>query len=199
VREESESSQTLSVCARPCLISEFPAPGVTRTLGVRPENTLRQSAATSIDLASDKRGLVVGLLNQQLANVSDLYSQTKQAHWNVRGPEFYGVHKLFDDLAAPLQEMIDELAERAVTIGGFALGTVRCAANMSELEEFPLEPGAMEYVQELAKRYATVANSVRQAVEQVTEAGDLGTADLLTDLSRNLDKSVYYLEAHFRE
>ena len=99
--------------------------------------------ATSIDLSAETRASVVGLLNQQLANVSDLYSQTKQAHWNVRGPEFYQVHKLFDDLAAPLQEMIDELAERAVTIGGFALGTVRCAANLSELEEFPLEPGAM--------------------------------------------------------
>jgi starvation-inducible DNA-binding protein len=96
--------------------------------------------ATSIDLSAETRASVVGLLNQQLANVSDLYSQTKQAHWNVRGPEFYQVHKLFDDLAAPLQEMIDELAERAVTIGGFALGTVRCAANLSELEEFPLEP-----------------------------------------------------------
>jgi starvation-inducible DNA-binding protein len=155
--------------------------------------------ATSIDLSAETRASVVGLLNQQLANVSDLYSQTKQAHWNVRGPEFYQVHKLFDDLAAPLQEMIDELAERAVTIGGFALGTVRCAANLSELEEFPLEPGAMEYVRELASRYATVANSVRQSIDKSAEAGDATTADLFTQLSRTLDKSVYFLEAHLRE
>ena len=154
--------------------------------------------ATSIDLSPEARSTVVGLLNQQLANVSDLYSQTKQAHWNVRGPEFYQVHKLFDDLAAPLQEMIDELAERAVTIGGFALGTVRCAANLSELEEFPLEPGAMDYVEELGKRYATVANSVRHAIAQSDEAGDAATADLFTQLSRQLDQSVYFLEAHFR-
>jgi starvation-inducible DNA-binding protein len=155
--------------------------------------------ATSINLSPETRAKVVGLLNQQLANVSDLYSQTKQAHWNVRGPEFYQVHKLFDDLAAPLQEMIDEVAERAVTIGGFALGTVRCAANLSELEEFPLEPGAMEYVQELAKRYATVANSVRQSIDKSADAGDATTADLFTQLSRTLDKSVYFLEAHLRE
>jgi starvation-inducible DNA-binding protein len=154
--------------------------------------------ATAIDLAPKVRSAVVAILNQQLANVSDLYSQTKQAHWNVRGPEFYQLHKLFDDLAEPLEEHIDTIAERAVTLGGFALGTVRCAANSSELEEFPLEPGAMEYVRELAKRFATAANSTRKAIDESADLGDADAADLLTDLSRDLDKSVYFLEAHFR-
>jgi starvation-inducible DNA-binding protein len=154
--------------------------------------------ATAIDLAPKVRSAVVEILNQQLANVSDLQSQTLQAHWNVRGPEFYQLHKLFEDLAAPLAEHIDTIAERAVTIGGFALGTVRCAANSSELDEFPLEPGAIEYVRELAKRYAVAANSARKAIDESADLGDADTADLLTALSRDLDKAVYFLEAHFR-
>ena len=155
--------------------------------------------ATAIDLPSKNRAELVEILNQQLANISDLQSQTKQAHWNVRGPEFYQLHKLFDDLAEPLGEHIDTIAERAVTLGGFAMGTVRCAANSSELDEFPLEPGAMEYARELAKRYASCANSVRAAIGVSQNLDDADTADLLTDLSRHLDKSLYFLEAHFRK
>ena len=108
------------------------------------------------------------------------------------------MHKLFDDLAEPLEEPIDEVAERAVTLGGVALGTVRTAAKNSELAEFPHAPGAMEYAQELAKRFATVANSVRKAIADADDLDDAGTADLLTQISRELDKSVYFLEAHFR-
>jgi starvation-inducible DNA-binding protein len=153
---------------------------------------------TAIDLPAAVRASLVTLLNQQLANIADLYSQTKQAHWNVRGQEFYQLHKLFDDLAAPLEEHIDTLAERAVTLGGLALGTVRSAGAASELAEFPLQPGGFEYAKELAQRFATAANSLRTAIDAADELGDAGTADLLTALSRDLDKSVYFLEAHFR-
>jgi starvation-inducible DNA-binding protein len=153
---------------------------------------------TALAIPADKRNAAVRILNQQLANLSDLASQTKQAHWNVRGPEFYQLHKLFDDLVAPLGEHIDSVAERAVTLGGFAMGTVRCAAANSAIEEFPLEPGALEYVKALAKRYAQAANSVREAIDQTAELGDLDTSDIFTEISRELDKSVWFLEAHFR-
>lgn len=154
---------------------------------------------TAIDLSEKTRAGVIALLNQQLASVSDLYSQTKQAHWNVRGAEFYQLHKLFDDLAEPLEDHIDTVAERAVTLGGIALGTVRAAAKHSEIPEFPLEPGGMEYAKELGKRYAEVANSVRKAIDRAAKLGDADTADLFTALSRELDKAVYFLEAHFRK
>ena len=154
--------------------------------------------ATGIDLPAAARGSLVTLLNQQLANMSDLYSQTKQAHWNVRGEEFYQLHKLFDDLSEPFAEHIDTIAERAVTLGGLALGTVRSAAASSELSEFPLQPGGMDYTKELAQRFAKAANSVRQAIDTADDLGDKDTADLFTALSRDLDKAVYFLEAHFR-
>ncbi len=154
--------------------------------------------STAIDLPATARASLVTLLNQQLANISDLYSQTKQAHWNVRGQEFYQLHKMFDDLAEPLEEHIDTIAERAVTLGGLALGTVRSAAAASDLEEFPLQPGGFEYAKELAKRFAKAANSVREAIDTADDLGDAGTADLFTAVSRDLDKSVYFIEAHFR-
>lgn len=154
---------------------------------------------TAIGLPEAARASLVTLLNQQLANIADLHSQTKQAHWNVRGEEFYQLHKLFDDLAEPFDEHIDTIAERAVTLGGLALGTVRSAAAASELKEFPLQPGGMDYAKTLAERFAKAANSVRDAIDTADELGDKDTADLFTALSRDLDKSVYFLEAHFRE
>jgi starvation-inducible DNA-binding protein len=153
---------------------------------------------TAIDIPAKARAEIVAILNQQLANVSDLYSQTKQAHWNVRGPEFYQLHKLFDDLAATLPEHIDTIAERAVTLGGLATGTVRAAAEHSAIEEFPQEPGAMNYVTELVQRFGVVGNSVRAAIGETDELGDIDTSDLFTAVSRDLDKSLYFLEAHIR-
>jgi starvation-inducible DNA-binding protein len=153
---------------------------------------------TAIDLPAAARASLVTLLNQQLANMGDLYSQTKQAHWNVRGQEFYQLHKLFDDLAAPLPEFIDSIAERAVTLGGLALGTVRSAAAASELREFPLQPGGMEYAKELAQRFAKTANGIRAAIDTAEDLEDKTTADLFTQISQVLDKSVYFIEAHFR-
>lgn len=154
--------------------------------------------ATAIDLPAAARASLVTLLNQQLANIADLYSQTKQAHWNVRGKDFYQLHKLFDDLAAPLPEFIDTIAERAVTLGGLATGTVRNAAAASELPEFPLEPGGIEYAKELSQRFARAGNSIREAIDTADDLKDRDTADLFTNVSRELDKSLYFLEAHFR-
>ena len=107
------------------------------------------------------------------------------------GQDAHGLLELFG-------EHIDTVAERAVTLGGFAMGTVRCAAANSELEEFPLEPGALEYVKALAKRYAQAANSIRESIDETADLGDADTADLFTAISRDLDKSVWFLEAHFR-
>ena len=154
---------------------------------------------TAISIPAAARASLVTLLNQQLANIFDLYSQIKQAHWNVRGEEFYQLHKLFDDLAEPLPEHIDTIAERAVTLGGLALGTARSAAAASELSEFPLQPGGFEYAKELAERFAKAGNSMREAIDTADDLEDRDTADLFTAISRVLDKSLYFLEAHFRK
>lgn len=156
--------------------------------------------ATRNNLPVDIRTKVAALLNQTLADLSDLYSQTKQAHWNVRGKYFHTLHKLFDDLAAKVEEHIDPVAERITALGGVAHGTVREAAAATRLAEFVLDPANdLAYVKVLLDRYALLATAVRDAVDASAGLGDAGTADLLTAVSRDLDQAVWFLEAHFRE
>ena len=88
---------------------------------------------TRNDIARSNRKKVIALLNARLADGVDLYSQIKQAHWNVKGPHFIGLHELFDDVAEVVEKYIDELAERAVQLGGVAEGTIRMAVKASSL------------------------------------------------------------------
>lgn len=155
---------------------------------------------TRHDMPPKVRQEMIALLNQQLASTFDLFSQTKQAHWNVRGAEFYQFHELFDELAEELLAMIDTIAERATALGGEALGTVRMAEAASELEEYPREIfDSLGTAALLADRYAALAHSMRQAVDAAEEAKDMGTSDLFIDVSRFLDKSLWFLEAHLQE
>lgn len=155
---------------------------------------------TSVDLSPDQRKEIIGMLNQQLADTFDLYAQTKQAHWNVKGPNFIQLHELYDTLAEGVFEYIDQIAERATALGGAAMGTTRMAADATRLPEFP--PGGvedMESVRCLVERYANVANSTREAIDLADEHGDAGTADLFTQFSRDMDKWLWFLEAHLQQ
>ena len=156
--------------------------------------------STQINIPAADRAQLVDLLNQQLADLSDLSSQTKAAHWNVRGRHFYQFHKLFEELIDVVEEHIDDLAERISTLGGFAKGTVKEAAQASRLEDFPSNQGDDQgYVEVLAARFAACANQVRLAILAADELDDATTADLLTAISRGLDKSLWFLEAHRRD
>src|SRR5262245_50512304 len=134
----------------------------------------RTMFATRIDLPADKRAQLIELLNQQLADTFDLYSQTKQAHWNVKGSDFYQLHELFDDLAEPLPKFADEIAERATALGGVALGTTRMAAANSRLDEYPaVVVDGLQHVKALAERYARYAATTRAAIDiAIEEYGD---------------------------
>lgn len=151
---------------------------------------------TGNSVPSASRERLVALLNQALANLGDLYSQTKQAHWNVRGKDFYEHHKLFDEVADSAEKHWDDVAERAVQIGGYARGTVRMAAASSELPEWPEDlKSEADFVKAVAERFAVTANSIRAAIATSAELGDADTADLFTEISRELDKSLWFLEA----
>lgn len=154
---------------------------------------------TSIDLPADRRKKLVALLNQHLADTFDLYGQAKQAHWNVKGPQFHQLHGLFDDLADELRGYVDLIAERATALGGTALGTVRMAAAASRLAEYlPAAPGGREHVETLARGFAALAATTRTAIRAAEGLGDADTADLLTEVSRGLDKGLWFLEAHLQ-
>ena len=154
---------------------------------------------TSIDLDAETREQIVALLNQQLADTFDLYSQTKQAHWNVKGAQFFQLHELFDKLATELLDHVDTIAERATTLGGTALGTARMAAAKTRLPEYSADVfGSSESVEALVKRYAELSATARAAIDRADDLGDADTADLFTGVSRGLDKSLWFLEAHLQ-
>ena len=140
---------------------------------------------------------LVAMLNQSLADSLDLAYQTKQAHWNVKGYNFYGLHLLFDDLHGQLATYVDDFAERAVTIGGQALGTVRVAGATSELDEYPLDAlDSKTHVNALVDRYGEYTSRVRHAIRTAEKLGDQDTADLYTSVSRAMDKALWMLTAH---
>ena len=153
--------------------------------------------SSRIDLSEDIRVELVGIINQQLADTIDLYLQTKQAHWNVKGPQFYSVHTFFDDLAESIEEYVDEIGERATALGGMALGTARMAAEFTTLEEFDTDIVSVEAcIEALIARYSAYAASTRVAIERSSELGDPTTEDLFTEISRVIDKNLYFLESH---
>ena len=155
--------------------------------------------STRIDIAPEKRASVIGLCNQQLADTLDLQSQVKQAHWNVKGPNFIALHELFDTFAGELAAAADDLAERVTALGGVPEGTARLSAARSRLPEYPLELAAgKDHVAALADRYAALAKSTRAAIDTATNLGDAATADLFTEVVRGLDKNLWFLEAHLQ-
>ena len=159
-----------------------------------------RSFKTTVDLPTADRTKINATLNQSLADAFDLMSQTKQAHWNVKGNDFWQLHKLFDEIAAEVGECVDELAERVTALGGYATGTVRMSAGSSALPEFPTDiTEGMQYVKAVADRLGAFANSTREAIDTTDKLGDANTADLFTEISRCADKYLYFLEAHIQE
>lgn len=157
----------------------------------------RVTFATRNDLPQRVRDTMISLLNQQLANTIDLYSQTKLAHWNVKGMHFIALHELFDTLASNRLAEADMIAERATALGGYAAGTVRAAAQRSELPEFPEQITLDKQVAEaLAERYAQHGAGVRAAIDTALNDGDQDTADLFIEVSRQVDKDLWFIEAH---
>jgi starvation-inducible DNA-binding protein len=152
---------------------------------------------TQNDLPEKVRAEAIAMLNQQLADALDLHLQAKQAHWNVKGPSFIALHELFDEVEEELEEHADEIAERAVVLGGTAYGTVRVAAAKSRLSEYPLEiVSGREHVTALSAALAKFGKSVRAAIDAAAELGDADTADLFTEVSRGVDKLLWKVEAH---
>jgi starvation-inducible DNA-binding protein len=154
---------------------------------------------TKNDLAESIRVKAVELLNARLADAIDLQTQTKQAHWNVKGPNFIALHELFDKINEDVEDYVDELAERIVQLGGVAEGTARTAAKRSSLSEYPANTvDGRSHVEALSSALAAFGKSARKGIDQADELGDLDTADLFTEVSRGIDKWLWFVEAHLQ-
>jgi starvation-inducible DNA-binding protein len=155
--------------------------------------------STRNGLSVKARAKVTTLLNARLADAIDLRMQSKQAHWNVKGPQFIALHELFDTLATELDRHVDALAERVSALGGVVEGTVQAVATRSKLDAYPLEIAeGRAHLDALAAAYARFAKAVRKASADADKAGDADTSDLLTGLSRCADKGLWLLEAHLQ-
>ena len=154
---------------------------------------------TKNDLPEATRVKVIALLNARLADCIDLQSQTKQAHWNVKGPNFIGLHELFDKINEEVEDYVDDIAERAVQLGGVAEGTVRVVAKQSALKEYPLNlADGQAHVDVLSSALAAFGMLARKAITDANDLGDLDTADLFTEVSRGIDKWLWFVEAHIQ-
>ncbi|MGI6246374.1 MAG: DNA starvation/stationary phase protection protein Dps [Pseudochelatococcus sp.] len=152
------------------------------------------------DLGQNVRTKSIELLNEHLAQFVDLGAQIKHAHWNVKGPHFIALHELFDKLYANVVEYTDTIAERLTALGGIAHGTVQVAAEISKLKAYPLQiTDGLEHVEYLSRSFAEVAKATREAIRTTAEAGDDATSDVFTEVTRALDKDLWFLEAHIQE
>ena len=181
-----KSRQRIAVAARP-RVTEAAAPAA-------PDTKL---FTTKNDLPENTRVEVIGLLNQRLAEAIDLQTQSKQAHWNVKGASFIGLHKLFDDINEDVENYVDLIAERVVQLGGVAEGTIGAVESRSKLPDYPIgiTTGA-EHVAALSDALGAFGRAARITIEEMNELEDSGSADMLTDISRGVDKWLWFVEAH---
>jgi starvation-inducible DNA-binding protein len=155
---------------------------------------------TKNDLPDEARAEVVRLLNGRLADCIDLQTMCKQAHWNVKGPQFIALHKLFDEINEEVEEYVDLLAERIVQLGGIAEGTARVVAQRTTLLDYPLTMAAgHEHVAALSDVLSQFGRTVRIGIEEMNELEDAATADILTEICRGIDKWLWFVEAHAQD
>jgi starvation-inducible DNA-binding protein len=154
---------------------------------------------TKNDLSESTRTKVVQLLNARLADAIDLQTQMKQAHWNVKGPSFIALHELFDKVNEDVEDYVDLIAERVVQLGDIALGTARSVAQRSQQKEYPLTlSSGRDHVEAVANALATFGKAARAAIDASGELRDQDTADIFTEVSRGVDKWLWFVEAHLQ-
>lgn len=154
---------------------------------------------TKNDIPAKKRVTLCNLLNERLADLIDLGLQAKQAHWNVKGPQFIALHELFDGVAGDVTGFVDDVAERIVALGGTAEGTLQVIAKRSSLKSYPTDlTRGRDHVDALSTAIAHVGKLVRAAIDEADKLEDASTADLFTGISRELDKKLWFVEAHLQ-
>ena len=155
--------------------------------------------ATKNDLSEQTRSQVIALCNARLADSVDLQTQVKQAHWNVKGPDFISLHKLFDEINEDVEEYVDLTAERVVQLGGVAEGTARLIVKASKLPEYPATIAeSHQHVDALSTALAAYGKLARAAIDEANKLGDADTADIFTEISRGVDKWLWFVEAHLQ-
>ena len=153
--------------------------------------------ASSVGVPNENRQAIISLLNLRLADSVDIHSQVKWAHWNVKGKDFYQLHLLFDSVATHLEDHIDTIAERVAALGGVANGTIREAVAKSSIPEANIAAAdGSEMVKFLIHNVGQFTNALRAAIKEAEDLDDAATVDLFTTITRDMDKDLWFIEAH---
>src|SRR5215831_13119784 len=144
--------------------------------------------STRNDLPEATRSKIIELLDARLADATDLRTQLKQAHWNVKGPTFIALHELFDKINEAVEDSVDDLAERVVQLGGTAHGTARQVATRSSLPEYPAVTTGHDHAEATAAALAVFGKLARAGIDEADALGDKDSADVFTEISRGVDK-----------
>ncbi len=156
-----------------------------------------QSRPTKLEFNEPVRLESIRILNGHLVDFLNLALITKQAHWNMRGPNFIAVHEMLDPFNEKLLEYADTFAERVVQMGGTAYGTPEIIVSETSFDEYPLDISSVdEHLRELLTRYAMTANNVRADID--AGLADAATIDILTTAVEDLDKYVWFMESHLQ-
>lgn len=152
---------------------------------------------SNLDIDERIREGIVTLLQARLSDALDLEAQLKQAHWNVKGRDFQQLHELFDKVHGEVEGFVDTLAERITTLGGVADGRVQTTAKRSSLRAYALETQAGEdHLMAVAAVLAQFAKAVRADIDEAASLGEADSADIFTEISRAVDKQLWFVEAH---
>jgi starvation-inducible DNA-binding protein len=166
----------------------------------RLDMTAERVRDTRVGIPSAARAKIVALLNARLADSIDYALSVKQAHWNIKGRQFIALHEMLDEFHSQAGDYADLIAERAVMLGGQARGTLQAAMEGTTLSAYPVEATSTpEHLSVLLERASKVGNAAREAIDVAVKEGDADTADLFTEVSRGLDKQIWYLEAHLAD
>lgn len=148
-------------------------------------------------LKDNTRKTMVNELNARLADAIALSLAIKQAHWNVKGPNFIAVHELFDQVRARFDGHVDVMAERVQQLDGTALGTVETVGKGSSLKAYPTDlTKSAEHIKQISALLRDFGEKIRAGIDSASDAGDEGTADIFTSISRDVDKDQWFLESH---
>ncbi len=152
-----------------------------------------------LDIPDHIRKASITLLQARLSDALDLEAQMKQAHWNVKGRDFFQLHELFDKVHGEVKDFVDTLAERITTLGGVADGRVQTTAKTTSLYEYPLQAaGGEAHLKAVAAVLGEFGKRVRADITASADT-DADTADLFTQVSRDTDKLLWFIEAHLYE
>ncbi|HEY4194793.1 MAG TPA: DNA starvation/stationary phase protection protein [Mucilaginibacter sp.] len=154
----------------------------------------------SIGLKKENLTSVAHALNSILADEFVLYTKTRNAHWNVEGPDFYSKHLFFEKQYGELDEIIDSIAERIRALGHYAPGSLKLFLELTHLTEKLHEQNTAEgYIKELLADHESLVIRLREKINEFANAfHDLGTSDFVTGLMETHEKMSWMLRSHLR-